>query len=94
MNADGDSDEEEEAPKKVPAKKPVKKPTEFKLGKWNPNTVIVPKKDELERYGLSDTLYESDIVCNCSNVVRAVETDNVKLLAQCVLAKDKIPDLC
>lgn len=56
---------------------------------------MVPKKDEKERYGLTDTLGSGCcIICNCRNMVRAVEVDNSKLVHQCIDAKDKIPDLC
>jgi hypothetical protein len=33
-----------------------KKPLVFKLGKWNPDTVLLEKNEELERFGNSDSL--------------------------------------
>ena len=96
LNSDGDSEVIEiKTKKKVPAKKAVKKPEVFKLGKWNPEIVLLKQEDEKERFGLSDTLSTPCcIVCNCRNVVRACETNNVRLMAQCLKAKDTIPEMC
>lgn len=64
----------------------------FKVGKWNPDTVIVDPKQEVERNGQSDNMIHKCCVrCNCRNLVRAVETNNIKLLKNCLNAKDQIP---
>lgn len=78
-----------------PVKKVPAKALQFKLGKWNPDTVIVDPKEETELRDKSDNLvYKCCVRCNCRNLIRAVETNNIKLLKNCLAAKDKIPELC
>jgi hypothetical protein len=65
-------------PKKLP-----KKPTEFKVGKWNPNTEIVEK--EFEKLDDNDDVqFKCCLKCNSRNVMRAVFTNNKFLLRRCL----------
>ena len=48
LTSDGAS-ESIEVPVQKAAKKPAKLPTVFKLGKWNPDTVLIKPEEELEK---------------------------------------------
>lgn len=57
----------------------------LKIGKWNPDTVLVGVHEETERYGTTDNLIHNCCLrCNCRNLVRAVETNNQRLLKACL----------
>jgi len=88
------SDGSEEEVKQVkPRKKPTpKKPVVFKLGKWNPDTVIV--EEEPEKMLDSDELITNCCLsCNTRNIQRAINTDNKVLLRKCVYDLHNIPSL-
>ena len=75
-----------------PAKKPPKKPTEFKVGKWNPNTEIV--ETEVEKLDDSDNVqFNCCLKCNARNVIRAVFTRNKFLLRKVMYDHKNIPSL-
>jgi len=77
--------------KVVKQKKPTKKPVVFKAGKWNPDTVLLSKNDELQRYGTSDSpIYDCCLRCNNRNVIRAIETNNIRLFRSVVYDKKNI----
>lgn len=83
-----------EKPSKKAANKPAKLPTVFKLGKWNPDTVLVKPEEELEKSSQKDTLLNNCCTrCNSRNVVRAVLTNNLTLLKTCMNAKESVPSL-
>jgi len=93
LNDDGVS-ESVEKPAKKAANKPAKLPTVFKLGKWNPDTVLVKPEEELEKSSHKDTLLNNCCTrCNNRNVVRAVLTNNLSLLKKCMNAKETVPSL-
>jgi len=78
-----------------PARKPAKKPVVFKIGKWNPDTVLMKREEEIEHFDLSDSpIYRCCVRCNCRNIIRAVETDNIRLLRASLYAKETIPEVC
>lgn len=81
----------------VPAqkqKKAVKMPSVFKLGKWNPDTVLIKPEEELEHYSHKDTLLLNCCTrCNSRNLIRAIATKNLVLLKKCMMAKDTIPSV-
>ena len=86
-NADGTESVSEKT--KTKPKKVVKKPTEFKAGKWNPETELVT--EELEKCGDNKSpVYECCIICNNRNVHRAVNIRNPKLLKELVLDRKNI----
>jgi hypothetical protein len=87
----GDGTQETKTVKvKAPAKKKVvKKPTEFKAGKWNPDTVLVDKDIELEDPS-NDPIYDCCHLCNGRNVFRAINTNNVELLRKLVYDTENI----
>lgn len=61
----------------------------FKVGKWNPDTIVLKPEQEIERFDKKDTpIYNCCIRCNNRNVIRAVETNNIKLLRVVINAKD------
>jgi hypothetical protein len=73
---------------KGPSKKVVKAQV-LKIGKWNPDTVLVGVHEEFERCGTSDNLINKCCLrCNCRNLIRAVETNNPRLFKACLKAKD------
>ena len=78
--------EEEVVIKKV-VKKTVKRPTEFKLGKWNPDTVL--EKSDIQ----CEDPYECCHRCNERILFHAVNTDNHELLENLVQDLENIPDL-
>lgn len=75
--------------------KPVKQPKwkeVLKIGKWNPNTVIV--QDEVEKLSRNpEPLFKCCLSCNIRNVYRAIETKNVALLSKLVYDCKNIPTL-
>ena len=79
-------------PAKPPSKsvaKVVAKPVIFKLGKWNPDTVLV--NEEKEKYGkTSEPDYGTGHRNNARNVIRAVNTDNLALLRKCQKDTQKV----
>jgi len=83
-----------EKPANKTAKKPAKLPIVFKLGKWNPDTVLVKQEEELEKSSHKDTLLNNCCTrCNNRNVVRAVLTNNLTLLKTCMNANESVPSL-
>lgn len=73
-------------------KKTVKKPTEFKVGRWNPNTEIVEK--EIEKLDDSDDVqFKCCLKCNARNVMRAILTNNKFLLRRVMHDHKHIPSL-
>ena len=67
---------------KSTAKKVSSKPPVFKLGKFNPDTVIV--ENEIEKLGTSNEPdYGTGHRNNTRNVIRAINTDNLALLRKC-----------
>jgi hypothetical protein len=75
--------------KRAKTQVPKKNALAFKIGKWNPDTVIVKLEEEIERNDLSDSpIYKCCIRCNSRNVIRAVETNNIRLLRAVLYAKD------
>jgi len=74
-------------PKKLP-----KKPTVFKAGKWNPETELLTKEDEIEHFGSSKSaIFTCCLRCNNRNVIRAIENDDVNLLRALILDQKNIP---
>lgn len=50
----------------------IKRPNVFKLGKWNPDTVLVSEEEELELRSPSNNLLNPCCTrCNGRNVIRA-----------------------
>jgi hypothetical protein len=93
LTSDGAS-ESIEVPVQKAAKKPAKLPTVFKLGKWNPDTVLIKPEEELEKSSHKDSLLNNCCTrCNSRNVIRAILTNNQRLLKACINAKDTIPSL-
>ena len=91
---DNGESEVEEVQSTKPVKKPAKKPTVFKLGKWNPETVLISDKEALEMNATSDTLnLQCCTRCNSRNVVRAVNTNNLRLLKQALSDKKNIANV-
>ena len=90
--ADGKEQAIPQAP--VVVKKVVKKPVVFKLGKWNPDTVLLDESEEIERHSNAKTpIFNCCISCNARNVIRAVETNNADLFKKLILDKDHIHSL-
>ncbi len=74
-------------------KKKVEKAQKLKIGKWNPDTVLVGMHEEIERFGTTDdVISKCCLKCNCRNLVRAVETNNHQLFEACLKAKETIPE--
>lgn len=74
------------------ARKPPKKPTEFKAGKWNPDTEIVD--DEVEKLNDADDVqFNCCLKCNARNVMRAILTKNKFLLRRVMHDHKNIPSL-
>jgi len=69
-----------------------KKPKEFKLGKWNPDAVMI-EVDREKQDKESNLIRDCCIRCNNKNVCRAVLTKNKKLLETCIQSKDQISHL-
>ena len=68
---------------------PKPKPKVFKLGTWNPDTVIV--EEEIEKFGTSDEPnYETSHRANTRNIIRAINTNNFTLLKKVVNDRDNI----
>ena len=75
-------------------KKTAKMPVVFKKGKWNPDTQVLEKKDEIERCGPSNQpIYNCCVRCNTRNLIRAVETKNYGLFKSLVYDLKNIPSL-
>ena len=75
----------------VPSKT-VKKPLKFKLGTWNPDTVLV--EEEFEKLGHSEEPnFETGHHCNTRNLIRAINTNNFTLLKKCIADKENIHSL-
>ena len=84
----------EDPPSKPKAKKAAKKPAVFKLGKWNPDTVVLEPEQEIERCGTSDQpMLKCCIRCNARNVIRAVQTNNMRLLKACINDKKNFANI-
>jgi hypothetical protein len=75
--------------------KPVTQPKwkeDLKIGKWNPNTVIV--EDEVEKLSRKpEPIFSCCLSCNIRNVCRAIETKNATLLSKLVYDVKNIPTL-
>ena len=81
-----DGEVEKKIVKRVVKKKVPAKPTEFKAGKWNPNTELV--KVDIDLWDDSkNPIFECCHRCNGRNVFRAINTNNVALLRKLVYDK-------
>jgi hypothetical protein len=66
----------------------------FKAGKWNPDTELLTKEHELERFGTSGSgVFTCCLRCNNRNVFRAIENANVDLFRTLVHDQQNIPSL-
>lgn len=84
----------DESAKPKPKKAAAKKPAVFKLGKWNPDTVVLEPEQEIEWCGTSDQpMLKCCIRCNARNVIRAVQTNNMRLLKACISDKKNFANI-
>lgn len=89
-----DGSEEQTVQVSAKPKKAPKKPTQFKVGKWNPETELLTKEHEIEHFGKSESaIFTCCLRCNNRNVIRAIENNNLRLFRTLVYDQQNIPSL-